>query len=268
MSDGNAPAAASKAYFIEEVRSVQHWDERLFSFSISRPPSFRFRSGEFVMLGLEGEPRPIMRAYSIASPHFADELEFLSIKVEDGPLTSRLREIERGHPILLGRKPTGTLVLDALKPGKRLFLLATGTGLAPFLSILRDPQAFESFDQIILAHCVRRISELAHADLLGGGLFDDPLVGDMARERFTYLPAVTREPFARTARITEQIQSGQLFRDFGATTEHFQASEDRVMVCGSNAMIDDVAALLEARGLTEGANAAPGEYVIERAFVD
>lgn len=256
-----------RAFHAERVTSVRHWTDRLFSFTITRPQSFRFRSGEFVMIGLPGDAKPVMRAYSIASPCFAEELEFLSIKVPDGPLTSRLQLICEGDPILMGRKTTGTLVLDALKSGKRLFLIGTGTGLAPYLAVARDPEAYERFDQVIVVHSVREVAELAYRELFEREIFEDPLVGDLAREKLVYYPTVTREPFARAGRITTRIESGELFADLGMDPAGFNPEEDRVMLCGSMAMIKETAALLERFGLREGSNADPGDYVLERAFV-
>jgi len=263
------PRLESSVHFVVDVLWVKHWTDRLFSFAVSRPPSFRFRSGEFVMIGLPGEDggKPILRAYSVASPHFADELEFFSIKVADGPLTSRLQKIEAGDQILLGKKPTGTLVLDAVKPGKRLFLIGTGTGLAPWLSVARDPEAYERFEQLIVCHTVREVKDLAYRDLFEGGIFADELVGDEARAKLAYYPTVTREPFKTPGRITDRILSGALFHDLGLARDRFDAVEDRVMLCGSMAMIKDTAAILEAQGLVEGSNAEPGDFVLERAFV-
>jgi ferredoxin--NADP+ reductase len=264
--------AKESAQYVETVLWVKHWTDRLFSFAITRPTSFRFRSGEFVMIGLPpredlGEKKPILRAYSIASPGFAEELEFFSIKVPDGPLTSRLQQIQVGDAVLLGKKPTGTLVLDAVRPGKRLFLFGTGTGLAPWLSVARDPDAYSRFETVIVAHCVREVQELAYRELFTAEIFDDPLVGDEARAQLTYYPTVTREPFERQGRFTDLIQSGQLFRDLEIAGERFDPEHDRAMLCGSMAMIKDTAALLEAHGLKEGSNAEPGDFVIERAFV-
>lgn len=250
------------------VRWVRHWNEHLFSFAIDRPPSLRFRSGEFVMLGLPGEAgRPLMRAYSIASPAWSDELEFLSIKVPDGPLTSRLQLINPGDQLYLGRKPTGTLVLDALLGGRRLFLLSTGTGLAPFLSIARDPDVYERFEQVVVVHSVRRVSDLAYHDELMAQLAGDPLIGDQALLQFHYVPTVTREPFHTTGRIDALAHSGYLFGPPLAGPAAFDPETDRVMLCGSTAMIRETAAMLDARGFDEGSNANPGRYVIERAFV-
>ena len=248
---------------------TRRWTDRLFSFAVERPESFRFRSGEFVMLGLPAaEPggKPVLRAYSIASPAWADELEFFSIQVPDGPLTSRLGRLEAGARILLGRKPTGTLVLDALRPGRRLYLIASGTGLAPWLSVLRDPETWERFEQVVVTHTVRDAGDLAYRQFLEGGLHDDPLVGEAAAGRLVYYPTVTRGPFVRAGRITDRIADGRLFADLGLPSG-FDPASDRVMLCGSMAMIRDVAALLETAGLVEGSNAAPGDYVLERAFV-
>lgn len=262
-----AKLAPSASLTVEEVRSVRHWNEHLFSFTITRPPSFRFRSGEFVMIGLPGEGRPLLRAYSIASPAYADELEFLSIKVPDGPLTSRLQKIRPGDPVYLGRKPTGTLVADALLPGQRLFLLSTGTGIAPFLSLARDPDIYERFSQIQLVHCVRQVSDLAFRDDLESQLAGDPLVQDQALLQFHYLPTVTREPFRTAGRIDALIDGGRLFGHPLTGPTHFDPAIDRIMMCGSMAMIRDLETRFAALGFKEGSNAAPGDYVIERAFV-
>ena len=260
-----APAWAATLHE-ETVLWVKHWTDKLFSFAVTRPSSFRFRSGEFVMIGLPVNGKPLLRAYSIASPHYDEELEFLSIKVPDGPLTSRLQHIQPGDKVLLGKKPTGTLVLDALRPGKRLFMISTGTGLAPFLSIARDPDAYVH-DQVIVTHTVREVAELAHRQLYSQDIFEHLLVGDDAREKLAYYPTVTREPFERQGRITHRINSGDLFRDLGIEGETFDPEHDRIMLCGSMEMIKDVAAILESHGLTEGSNAHPGDYVLERAFV-
>lgn len=249
------------------VLRVRHWNEHLFSFAIERPASFRFRSGEFVMIGLPVDGKPLMRAYSIASTTYAEELEFLSIKVPDGPLTSRLQTIRPDDQIYLARKSTGTLVADALLPGKRLFLLSTGTGLAPFLSVIRDPDIYDRFGQIVLVHGVRRVSDLAYHDLLTAQLSGDPLVGDQALLQFHYIPTVTREAFHTQGRIGDLLADGTLFRPPLAGSRKFDPETDRVMLCGSSAMIRDFAALLEQQGFEEGANARPGHYVLERAFV-
>lgn len=262
-----ARLAPSAILTVEQVRSVRHWNEHLFSFTITRPASFRFRSGEFVMIGLQGETRPMLRAYSIASPAYAEELEFLSIKVPDGPLTSRLQKIEPGDDIFLGRKPTGTLVADALLPGSRLFLLSTGTGLAPFLSLIRDPDIYDRFGQVVVVHCVRQVSDLAFRDDLECHLAGDPLVQDQALVQLSYVPTVTRESFRNQGRISTLIDDGRLFE--GVTgPRRFDPASDRIMMCGSMAMIRDFSARLTALGFDEGSNAKPGHFVIERAFVD
>ncbi len=268
------PAVTSAVHHVETVLWVKHWTDTYFSFAITRPPSFRFRSGEFVMIGLPGEAKsdgqsakPILRAYSIASPAWAEELEFFSIKVQDGPLTSRLQKIEPGDQILMAKKPVGTLVLDALLPGERLYLLGTGTGLAPWLSVARDPAAYDAFKQVVVAHCVREVGDLAYRDLFEHDLPGDEVFGEIAREQLAYLPTVTREPFVRQGRITDLITSGRIFADLGLQQTRFDPASDRIMLCGSMHMIKDVAHLLESQGLKEGSNAEPGDFVLERAFV-
>jgi ferredoxin--NADP+ reductase len=270
MTDVREPVLIpeSKAFLNAKVLWVRHWNDRLFSFAVERPSSFRFRSGEFVMIGLPGDTKPIMRAYSIASPHYAEELEFLSIKVEDGPLTSKLQLIQPGDEVYLGKKPTGTLVTDALTGGKRLFFFSTGTGLAPFLSLARDPDVYSMFDQVILVHSVRQVSDLAYHDELASRLADDPLVSDEAQAQFHYIPTVTREAFRNTGRINDLIESAALFGEPVQGPKKLDPETDRIMMCGSMAMIRDFAAMLEGMGFVEGSNAAPGQYVIERAFVD
>ncbi|RVU02253.1 ferredoxin--NADP reductase [Novosphingobium umbonatum] len=252
---------------VQRVLSVRHWNEHLFSFTITRPASLRFRSGEFVMIGLAVEGRPLLRAYSIASPAWAEELEFLSIKVPDGPLTSQLQAIAPGDPIYLGKKPTGTLVLDTLLPGRRLFLLGTGTGLAPFLSLARDPEVYDRFGQILLTHGVRRVSDLAFRDMLEGALAGDPLVGDQALLQFRYQPTVTREEFPTRGRIGDLARDGRLFAKLAGPAQ-FCSETDRVMLCGSMAFNRDMANMLREQGFAEGSNAQPGHFAIERAFVD
>ncbi len=270
MSDSLAtlsPLEPTAALSVETVQTVHHWNEHLFSFTITRPASFRFRSGEFVMIGLAGDNgKPLLRAYSVASPSWAEELEFLSIKVPDGPLTSRLQKIQPGDQIYLGKKPTGTLVSDALTPGRRLFLLSSGTGLAPFMSIIRDPDIYDLFNQIVVVHSVRQVSDLAYREDLESRLANDPLVAEQAATQLFYVPTVTREPFERTARITKLIEDGSLFAGLEGPAA-FDPTHDRAMLCGSMAMIKDLAAMLEQAGLDEGSNAKPGLYVIERAFV-
>jgi ferredoxin/flavodoxin---NADP+ reductase len=251
--------------FAETVKSVWHYTDRLFKFRITRPASFRFRSGEFVMIGLPNADKPVYRAYSIASPSWDEELEFFSIKVPGGPLTEHLQKIEPGDTILMRRKPTGTLVNDALLPGERLYLFATGTGIAPFASLVRDPETYEKFSQIILVHTCRLVAELTYGMELAAGMADDPLIGELA-PRFRYIPSATREPFERRGRITTMIDSGSLFEEIGAP--RLNNATDRAMICGSMDMLKDVKAVCEAHGLVEGSNSAPGTFVVERAFVD
>jgi ferredoxin--NADP+ reductase len=250
----------------QTVTQVRHWTERLFSFRVTRPQSLRFRSGEFVMIGLlDDKGRPLLRAYSIASPSWDDELEFYSIKVPDGPLTSRLQHIRPGDQIILRPKPVGTLVLDALLPGKRLWFLATGTGIAPFAALMRDPETYEKFQQVIMMHTCREAAELAYGRQLVEGLHDDPLIGEMVEGKLLYYPTTTREPTVRMGRITDNLTSGKVFADLGLPP--MDAGHDRAMVCGSLAFNLDVKAVLEGFGLREGANSEPREYVVEKAFV-
>ena len=249
----------------ETVTDVEHYTDRLFRFRLTRPTSFRFRSGEFVMLGLEVEGKKVLRAYSVASPAWDEELEFFSIKVPDGPLTSKLQHIQRGDKVMLGKKPTGTLVLDALTSGKRLFMISTGTGIAPFASLMREPETYERFDKVILTHGAREVAELKYGQDLTAALPEDPLVGEEAPGKFIHYPHTTRENFARMGRITALIESGQLFEEVGGGP--FDPATDRVMICGSAEMLADVKALCEQHGLSEGSNAAPAEFVIEKAFV-
>ena len=272
LTTATRPPVVSTTHNVETVLWVKHWTDRLFSFAITRPASFRFRSGEFVMIGLPSETggKPIMRAYSIASPWFADELEFFSIKVADGPLTSHLQKIEAGDQILMAKKPTGTLVLDALKPGKRLWLIGTGTGLAPWLSVARDPDAYERYERVIVCHTVREARDLAYRDLFERELRADELLGELVSAQLNYYPTATREAppdGVHAGRITDRIQSGALFRDLGIDQKRFDPDQDRVMLCGSMAMIKDAATILESHGLKEGSNADPGDFVLERAFV-
>lgn len=253
-----------KSVTIETVLSLRHWTPDLFSFRLSRPAGFRFRSGEFVMLGLMVEGRPLLRAYSIASPAWDDGLEFYSIKAAEGPLTSRLQHLREGDTVLLGRKPTGTLVLDALAPGRRLYMLSTGTGLAPFASLIRDPETYERFDDVVITHTCRNVADLAYGRALLAAIGADPLVGDIAPARLRYFATTTRETHERTGRITALIESGKLFDDLGLAP--FDPVSDRVMVCGSMEMIAETRRLVEAAGLHEGSNNSPGAYVVEKAF--
>ncbi len=246
--------------------SVRHWDERLFSFRVTRSASFRFRSGEFVMIGLPGESgKPILRAYSIASPFWDEELEFYSIKVPDGPLTSRLQNIRPGDQVIVKTKPTGTLVLDALLPGKRLWMLSTGTGVAPFASLMREPETYEKFEHVVLTQTCRMNSELAYGQHLAYNLANDPLVGDTAAQKFQRYATTTREPSKYMGRITDLIENGKVFADLGIP--ELDPAIDRVMICGSMALNLDLKHILDARGFSEGSNNRPGEYVIEKAFV-
>ena len=248
------------------VTSVTHWTDRLFSFRVTRPKSLRFRSGEFVMIGLLGDTgKPLLRAYSIASPAWDDELEFYSIKVPDGPLTSRLQHIKVGDEIILRPKPVGTLVHDALLPGKRLWLLATGTGFAPFASLMREPETYEKYDSVIMMHTCREVAELEYGRQLIASLRDDPLIGEMAAGKLLYYPTTTREPSPHMGRITDNLTSGRVFADLNLPP--MQAATDRAMVCGSLAFNVDVKAVLEGFGLREGANSEPLDYVVEKAFV-
>lgn len=249
----------------EKVLSVQHFTDRLFSFKLTRPQSFRFRSGEFIMLGLRINDKPLLRAYSVASPSWAEELEFYSIKVPDGPLTQHLQKITEGDEVLLGRKPVGTLVHDALKPGKNLFLFSTGTGFAPFASIIQDPETYEKFDRVIVTHTCRDIDELAYSKETVEAVRTHEFLGEMVEGKLEYFDSITREDYPRTGRITEWIENGKLADHFGLP--QINPETDRAMICGSNAMIADTKALMEKLGLEEGSNASPGEFVIEKAFV-
>jgi ferredoxin/flavodoxin---NADP+ reductase len=250
----------------QTLLSVRHWTDTLFSFSVTRPQSLRFRSGEFVMIGLPDERgKPLLRAYSIASPNWADELEFYSIKVQDGALTSRLQHIQPGDQIILRPKPVGTLVLDALLPGKRLWFLATGTGIAPFASLMRDPDTYERYDQVIMMHTCREVAELAYGRELVESLADDPLIGEFVGDKLLYYPTTTREPSERMGRITDNLSSGKVLADLGLPP--MDPATDRAMVCGSLAFNLDVKAILDGFGLREGSNSDPAEYVVEKAFV-
>jgi ferredoxin/flavodoxin---NADP+ reductase len=251
----------------ERVLDVHHWNETLFSFRTTRDQGLRFENGHFVMIGLEVEGKPLMRAYSIASANYDEHLEFLSIKVEDGPLTSRLKKLKTGDEILVSRKPVGTLVLHDLKPGKNLYLFATGTGLAPFMSVIRDPQTYERFEKVILVHGVRVVSELAYAEYITEDLPDNEYFGEEVRSKLIYYPTVTREPYQNRGRLTDLIDGGRLFEDIGMPP--FDPARDRAMICGGPSMLKDTAALLDARGFKISPHTGvPGDYVIERAFVE
>ncbi|MFU8883797.1 MAG: ferredoxin--NADP reductase [Rhodobacterales bacterium] len=250
--------------FVQTVTQVQHDTDRLFRFRITRPAAFRFRSGEFVMIGLPSAAKPVMRAYSIASPAWDDEIEFYSIKVPDGPLTEHLQRIQPGDTVLMKKKPTGTLVLDALLPGQRLYMFATGTGIAPFASLIRDPETYEKFAQVILCHTCRDVDELTYGFDLVRDLRADPLVGEMAGGLIHYA-TTTREASARMGRQTDLMASGRMFADLGLPP--LDAATDRGMICGSVEMLRDTKAALEGFGLVEGANNKPATFVVERAFV-
>jgi ferredoxin--NADP+ reductase len=268
MTEAAMQTAHAKVHLpdAQMVTAVTHWTDRLFSFRVTRPKTLRFRSGEFVMIGLMGDTgKPLLRAYSIASPAWDEELEFYSIKVPDGPLTSRLQHIAVGDEIILRPKPVGTLVHDALLPGKRLWLLATGTGFAPFASLLREPETYEKYDQVIMMHTCREVAELAYGRVLVESLADDPLIGEMVAGKLRYYPTTTREPFAQMGRITDNLTSGKVFTDLGLPA--MTPADDRAMVCGSLAFNIDVKAVLEGFGLREGANSEPLEFVVEKAFV-
>ena len=254
------------AFHREKVLSVQHWTDTLFSFKATRDASFRFQNGQFAMIGLEVDGRPLLRAYSMASANHEEALEFFSIKVADGPLTSRLQKIQEGDTILVGRKATGTLVTDNLLPGKRLLLLSTGTGLAPFASLIKDPDVYERFETVVLVHGCRQVSELAYGEKLVKTLGEDEFFGPLMRDQFVYYPTVTREPFRNRGRITDLITSQQLFNDIGLPPLNIET--DRIMLCGSPGMLEDLRLTFEAGGFTEGNHTTPGHFVIEKAFVE
>lgn len=250
----------------ETVLAVHHWTDRLFSFVTTRDPAFRFANGQFTMVGQEVAGKPLLRAYSLASANHEEQLEFFSIKVPDGPLTSRLQHLKPGDPILVSGRAVGTLVPDNLLPGERLYLLATGTGLAPFLALIKDPAVYERFSQVVLVHGARFVADLAYGGQIALDLPRHPLLGELIREGLHYVPAVTREPFRTQGRITQLIESGRLTDHLGFPP--LNAESDRVMLCGSQRMLDDLTLLLEARGFQEGSGHAPGHYVIEKAFVE
>jgi ferredoxin/flavodoxin---NADP+ reductase len=250
----------------ESVLSVHHWTDTLFSFTTTRDPSFRFRNGEFTMIGLKVGDRPLLRAYSVASANYEDRLEFFSIKVPDGPLTSRLQHLQQGDQIMVSRKATGTLVIDNLKAGRNLYLIGTGTGLAPFLSVIKDPETYERFEKVVLLHGCRRVAELAYGEMITRELPDDELIGEMVRSQLIYYPTVTRDPFRNRGRITDLIKSGRLFRDIGLAS--LEPERDRVMICGSPALVQDTRTLLLERQFVEGNHGEPGQFVVEKAFAE
>ncbi|MEH3145042.1 MAG: ferredoxin--NADP reductase [Methylobacterium frigidaeris] len=250
----------------ERVLSVHHWTDTLFSFRTTRDPSFRFRNGEFTMIGLKTEGKPLLRAYSVVSANYEDELEFFSIKVTNGPLTSKLQHLKVGDPIVVSRKATGTLVLDNLMSGRHLYLLGTGTGLAPFLSIIKDPETYDRFEKVVLVHGCRHIQELAYGETITETLPNHELIGELVRDQLIYYPTVTREPFRNRGRITDLITSGKLFSDIGLP--EMSIDDDRFMLCGSPDMIRDTRDLLASRDYVEGNHGEAGHYVIEKAFVE
>lgn len=249
----------------EEVLSVHHWNDTLFSFTTTRDPGFRFENGQFIMIGLEVNGKPLMRAYSIASANYEEHMEFFSIKVQDGPLTSILQKIQVGDKVLVSKKPTGTLLVEALKPAKHLYLLATGTGLAPFLSVIKDPEVYERFDKVILTHGVREVSELAYQDVINE-LPNNEFFGDMVQGKLLYYPTVTREEFHTQGRLTDALTSGKLAKSLGLPPINVQ--DDRFMLCGSPSMLKDFCKILDERGFKETIRRDVAEYVIERAFVE
>lgn len=268
---GSVPLSKSKttmsAFLEERVLSVHHWTDRLFSFTTTRDQALRFSNGHFTMIGLRGENgKPLLRAYSIASANYEEHLEFLSIKVPDGPLTSKLQHIQVGDTIVVGRKPTGTLLCDYLLPGKNLYLMSTGTGLAPFMSIIRDPETYERFEKVILVHGVRQVNELAYHDYITKELPANEFLGEMVSQQLLYYPTVTREPYKNQGRLTDLIENGKLFADLGLSK--LNPETDRVMICGSPAMLKDLKRICEEKGLKEGNTSTPGAFVIERAFAE
>lgn len=251
----------------ERVLDVHHWTDSLFSFTTTRNPSFRFRNGHFTMIGLEQpDGKPLLRAYSLISANHEEKLEFFSIKVPDGPLTSQLQKIKVGDEIVVNSKTTGTLVTDHLLPGKHLYLLSTGTGLAPFMSIIKDPEVYELYDKVILTHGVRHINDLAYQDYITRELPNNEFFGEMVQEKLLYYPTVTREPFRNNGRITDALQSGKLAKDLGLPD--INLDDDRFMICGSPSMLKEACAILDERGFKEVRHGDAGHYVIERAFVE
>ena len=251
----------------ETVLSVHHWNSHLFSFKTTRDPGLRFRNGQFVMIGLETDGMPLLRAYSIASPNYEEHLEFFSIKVPNGPLTSRLQHLKVGDELIVSRKPTGTLLIDDLLPAKNLYLFSTGTGLAPFISIVQDPETYERFEKVVLIHGVREVSELAYADFFEKVLPENEFFGEEVKQKLIYYPTVTREAFRNQGRLTDLIENGKLFEDIGLPP--LDPANDRVMICGSPSMLKDSCDLLDKRGFKESPRIGePGDYVIERAFVE
>lgn len=250
----------------ETVTKVHHWNDTLFSFNTTRNQGLRFKNGHFTMIGLEIDNKPLLRAYSIASANYEEEMEFFSIKVQDGPLTKHLQNLKVGDEILVGTKPVGTLVSDHLLPGKNLYLLSTGTGLAPFMSIIKDPEIYEQFDNVILTHGVREVSELAYQHFIEEELPNNEYFGDVVRQKLKYYPTVTREDFRNQGRLTDLMESGKLFSDLGLPEPNLE--NDRFMLCGSPSMLKDFCKILDDRGFEEARQGEQGHYVIERAFVE
>lgn len=254
------------SFMTEHVLSVHHWTDKLFSFTTTRSNSLRFKNGHFIMIGMEVGDRPLMRAYSIVSANYEEHLEFFSIKVPDGPLTSRLQHLKVGDPVLMSSKPTGTLVLDNLLPGKNLYMLSTGTGLAPFMSIIKDPETYERYEKVVLIHGVRNANELAYDDFITRQLPENEFFGEQVKQKLIYYPTVTREPFRNQGRLTDLIKSGKLFSDIGLPP--MDIANDRFMLCGSPQMLKDSCVILDGAGFKEARHGDMGHYVIERAFVE
>ena len=255
------------AFLEETVLSVHHWTDKLFSFTTTRDTSLRFSNGHFTMIGLmQDNGKPLLRAYSIVSANYEEHLEFLSIKVQDGPLTSRLQHIQVGDKIVVGKKPTGTLLIDYLLPGKNLYLLGSGTGIAPFLSVIRDPETYEHYEKVILVHGVREVSELAYHEYLSKELPQHEILGELVSQQMLYYPTVTREAFAHQGRITTLMESDKISSDLGLPP--IDPARDRIMICGSPGLNKDMRAILDAKGFKEGSTTTPGDYVVERAFVE
>ena len=254
------------AFNKEQVLSVRHWTDSLFSFTTTRDPGFRFLNGQFTMMGLEINGRPLLRAYSMASANHEESLEFFSIKVADGPLTSHLQRIREGDTILVGRKATGTLITDNLLTGSRLLMLSTGTGLAPFASLIKDPDVYDRFEKIVLVHGCRQVSELAYGEQLVAGLAKDEFFGPVLADKLVYYPTVTREPFRNRGRITDLVTTNRLFADVDLPALNLET--DRIMLCGSPSMLEDLRVILKNLGFTEGNHSEPGHFVIEKAFVE
>lgn len=250
----------------EIVTDVHHWNNTLFSFKTTRERSFRFRNGHFTMIGLPSDGKPLLRAYSFASANHDPELEFFSIKVPDGPLTAKLQLLKVGDEVLVGKKSNGTLVTDNMLPGKTLYLISTGTGLAPFLSIIKDPEIYDQFERIVLIHGVRFLSELAYSNYLEDELPRDEFMGDIVKDKLIYYPSVTREPFRNQGRVTDLVRSGKLFIDLKLSFPTLL--DDRFMICGGPSMLKEFCSILESKGFVEGRNGRLGHFVIERAFIE